>query len=120
MEEIKRVIAECYIQAVFVERSAEAMQRGFHPEFVMTILKDGTVAKRPLKEWLDSVEANKAKSPTNTASFSHEVVLLDVTGSTAVAKVEIFKDQSLLFTDYLSLYQFPEGWRIVNKVFQSH
>jgi hypothetical protein len=120
MEEIKKVIAESYVQAVFVDRDVEAMQRGFHPDFVMSILKDGTLDKRLLSEWITMVEAGKARNPQVTAAFSHEVDMLDVTGNVAMSKVKLYKDSTLIFTDYLSLYRFPEGWRIVNKVFQAH
>lgn len=120
MEEIKKVIAEYYVQAVFSDRNTEAMRRGFDPGFVMSILKDGTLNKLPLNEWIGYIEASLLKNPQTSSVFTHEVELLDVTANVAMAKVKIFKDSLLLFTDYLSLYQFPDGWRIVNKVFQSH
>ena len=44
---------------------------------------------------------------------------MDVTGKSAVARVEIHRDGKHVFTDYLSLYQFADGWKIVAKIFQS-
>jgi len=32
-----------------------------------------------------------------------------------VARVELFKEGKHLFTDYMSLYRFQEGWKIVAK-----
>ena len=43
---------------------------------------------------------------------------MDVTGKAAVARVELFRDGKHVFTDYLSLYQFADGWKIVAKIFQ--
>jgi ketosteroid isomerase-like protein len=38
----------------------------------------------------------------------------------AVARVEVHRDGKHIFTDYLSLYRFADGWKIVGKIFQSH
>ena len=49
-----------------------------------------------------------------------EYAVVDVEGNAAVARVEIYRDGKHTFTDYLSLYKFPDGWKIVGKIFQSH
>jgi len=46
--------------------------------------------------------------------------MVNVTGNAAVARVEIYRDGKHAFTDYLSLYKFPDGWLIVGKIFQAH
>lgn len=33
-----------------------------------------------------------------------------IQGTAAEARVELWKDSVLTFTDYLSLYKFPDGW----------
>jgi hypothetical protein len=34
--------------------------------------------------------------------------------------VELTRDGQLVFTDYLLLYRFGDGWKIVGKVFHCH
>jgi hypothetical protein len=47
-------------------------------------------------------------------------VFVDVTGNAAIAKIEVFKDSRHVYTDYMSLYKFKDGWKIVNKIYQKH
>jgi hypothetical protein len=47
--------------------------------------------------------------------------MIDVTGYTAMAKIRLIENGSrLLFTDYLLLYKFTEGWKIVQKTYMRH
>jgi len=50
----------------------------------------------------------------------HEFKLVDVTGTEAVARVELWRDGRHMFTDYLSLYKRPDGWKIAAKTFYAH
>jgi Putative lumazine-binding len=62
----------------------------------------------------------KAVEATPRPAIRHEFTSVDVTDDAAVARVEIYRDGTHAFTDYLSLYRFPDGWRIVSKIFQAH
>ena len=42
------------------------------------------------------------------------------TDDAAVATVEVQFDGRHVFTGYVGVYRFPEGWRIVNEIFQAH
>ena len=46
-----------------------------------------------------------------------EFLQIDITGNAAMAKINLKKNDVLIFTDYLLLYKFEEGWRIVSKTF---
>ena len=43
--------------------------------------------------------------------------LVDVTDYAAVAKLDVYKGATHFATDYMLLYRFEEGWRIVSKIF---
>jgi hypothetical protein len=43
--------------------------------------------------------------------------LVDVAAYAAVAKVQVYKGTTHFSTDYMLLYRFEEGWRIVSKIF---
>ena len=45
---------------------------------------------------------------------------VDVTGSAALVRLELYRNGKHAFTDYLSLYKLSEGWRIVAKTFQAY
>jgi putative lumazine-binding protein len=65
---IEAVVKAAYVDGVHAKGDPALMRRGFHPDFRMLTLRDGTHT----------------------------------------------------FTDYLSLYRFPDGWKIVSKTFQPH
>jgi hypothetical protein len=115
---ILQVISEHYVAAVFQNRDAASVRRGFHPDFHLFVLDDGEIIVAPLELWLERLGLDGQPS---TSRIGHEVVFVDVTGDAAVLRTELFVDGEHVYTDYFSLYRFPsDGWRIVTKIFQSH
>jgi len=117
------VVQSAYVDGIHNFRDPEAIRAGFHPDFEMLILREGRLEKLPIAKWIEAIEARNAKEPpptdgvrTSEASYP----LVEVTGSAAVCKVELVRGGKLVFTDYLSLYKFPEGWKIVGKIFYRH
>jgi len=45
---------------------------------------------------------------------------VDITGAAATVKIDLWRDEVHTFTDYLSLYKFADGWKIVGKTFYRH
>ena len=45
---------------------------------------------------------------------------MEIAGAAASARVEVFRDGKHTFTDYLLLYKFADGWKIVSKTFHTH
>lgn len=118
---IKKVIEESYIKGIHIERNVKAIRKGFHPEFNMFIMKDNNVSKWSIDHWVDVIEQGLKKDPMPPKhETTHEFSMIDVTGTAAVARVEIYRDGKHIFTDYMSLYKFKEGWKIVGKIFHRH
>ena len=117
------VVSAAYVDGIHNFRDPVAIRKGFHPDFEMLILKDGKLEKYPLAKWIAAIEARNAKEPPPTdgkRSTSAAFPMVEVTDSAAVAKVELTRDGKLVFTDYLSLYRFDDGWKIVGKIFYRH
>ncbi len=113
---VKKVLEDAYIKGFFLNRDANAMREGFHPEFnILMLNKKGKMTLLPIAKWTNIVETRlKDKKQTD---ITCKYPLIDVTGAAASVKVEIFKKGKLLYTDYMSLYKFPDGWKIVNKIY---
>ena len=72
-----------------------------------------------LDEWAGRIEARAKENPNAPpAPVTAEFTQIDVTGNAAVAKVDVYRSGKHTFTDYLSLYKFPHGWKIVGKIFR--
>jgi len=117
-EAIKRVVEEAYIQGIHGNQDERTVRSGFHQDFTMLVLQNNIVEKVTVGEWLDRIEAMKADNPELwSAKTTHSFVLIDVTGYAAVAKLDVWKGETHFSTDYMLLYKFEDGWRIVSKIF---
>lgn len=123
---IERVVTEAYVDGVHNFRDPAAMRRGFHPDFEMFMLREGKLVQVPLAKWIEAMEARNLKEPPPKATpeaprpTSARFAAVDITGTAATCKVEVFREGKQLFTDYLALYRFDDGWKIVAKTFFGH
>ncbi len=117
-EAIKEVIEEAYIKGIHGTQNEQTVRSGFHPDFAMLVLHDNEIDKVDVDEWLSRLKVMKADNPDLwNAETRHEFRLIDVTGYAGVAKLDVYKGDTHFSTDYMLLYRFEEGWRIVSKVF---
>ena len=94
------------------------MKSGFHQDFAMLVLQDNAIDKVTVDQWLERVEGMKADNPQLWgAETTHDFAFIDVAGNAAAAKLNVFKGTTHFSTDYMLLYRFNEGWRIVSKIF---
>jgi hypothetical protein len=121
-ELIKQVIQTSYIDGIQNGGSAEQIRKGFHPSFNMLRMMDNDIKPLPIEEWITNIEKNKAQNPNAAprAKAEGKFISVDVTGTAAVVKLELYRENKKTFTDYLVLYKFTEGWKIVSKTFFRH
>lgn len=120
--EVKSLIEKAYINGAFNALDPDAMAAGFHPDFAIFSAKGESIQKYPIKDWVESVRKRKAADGFDAAKnkWEHHFALIDVTGGSASAKIELSKDGKKVYTDYLSLLKFESGWKIVAKVYHKH
>ncbi len=120
-EAVREVIVRAYVEGIHKESDPEKIRSGFHPDFTMFINTDEGILKVTRDEWIARIEEGNRKNPDRQRpEVRHEFSLVEVTGGAAVARVEIHRDGKHTFTDYLSLYRFADGWRIIAKTFHRH
>jgi ketosteroid isomerase-like protein len=118
---VKAVVQSAYVEGVHVNLDAAKMRQGFHPDFRMLVLRDGKLTPVTLEEWIGRMEANAKQNPNApNPAVRADFPVVDVTANEAVVKVELYRDGKHAFTDYLFLYKFPDGWKIVSKIFQAY
>ena len=115
---IREVIEQAYIEGIHGSQDEATVKSGFHEDFAMLVLQEDRLEKVDVDEWLRRLETMKADNPDLwSAETRHEFRLVDVSGHAAVAKLDVYKGDTHFSTDYMLLYQFDGGWRIVSKVF---
>jgi hypothetical protein len=86
----------------------------------MLRLVENEVKPYPIEEWIASIEKAKADKVPAQPVAEGKFITVDVTGNAAVVKLELYREGKKTFTDYLTLYKFREGWRIVSKIYNRH
>jgi hypothetical protein len=118
---VMNVVEEAYVKGVHAAPDGEAMRKGFHLDFIMFVQDGDKVTKVTRDEWITRIEAAKAKnSGSPMPAVKHEFPVVEVTGRAAIAKVELYKGGKHVFTDFISLYKFEDGWKIIGKTFYRH
>ena len=118
---IEAVVRTAYVDGVHAKPSAALMRQGFHPDFHMFVLgRDGKLVAVTLDDWAARIEKGAAERKGPAPEVKADFTRVDVTGSAAVVQLQLHRDGKHLFTDFLSLYRFPEGWKIVAKIFYNH
>ena len=118
---IRKTIETAYVKGIHTDWDVELIKAGFHPAFTMFIYEDGSVRKFMIDEWVKSIERRKQTKPEGPDyEIKSEIPLVDVTGNAAVARVELYKDGKHIYSDYMSLYRFDDGWKIVGKIYHRH
>ena len=120
--EIKDLIEASYIHGAFNELNPEAMANGFHKDFAIFSAKGEELSRYEIEDWVAGVKKRQGSEefdPKNNV-WEHKFAIVDATGNSAIAKVELSKDGKHVYTDYLSLLKFDTGWKIVAKVYTKH
>ena len=109
---VRKAIEDHYFKAHSTGVGA-ALKGTFIPEGKMMWVVDGQLRTRPSEEYIAGFPG---KPPTDEAQRKRRVLMVDVTGDTAIAKVELdYPDARLI--DYFSLLKIGGEWKIVHKTF---
>ena len=119
-EAIKAVITSAYVEGIQNRGNTDDIRKGFHPSFNMLRMMQNEIKPFAIEEWIAALEKSKADNPAQPPRTEAKFLNVDVTGNAAVVKLDLFRENKKTFTDYLVLYKFTEGWRIVTKTFYRH
>jgi len=120
-EVIKNVIQTAYVEGLQNEGNIQKIDSGIHPDFnLLGMGKGNSIWKYSIKDWKakaiqkkDNGELPLSGNKKVTVDFKS----IDITGTAAMAKIEFYIGSKLTYIDYISLYKFNNGWKMVNKIF---
>jgi len=115
---IRQTIVQGYIEGIHLDQDEAKVRAGFHPEFRMLVPRDAEISKVDPGAFLNMMKERRAADPSAfETELSYEIPLIEVEGSAGTARVELYRGGNHLFTDFLLLLKFPDGWKIVSKIF---
>lgn len=109
---VRKAIADHYFKAQSTGDGSH-LKGTFVDEGRMMWVVDNQLRTRTSGEYISGFQG---KPPADEAQRKRRVLMVDVSGDAAVAKVELdFPD--VTFTDYFSMLKIGGEWKIVNKIF---
>ncbi len=113
---LKKLVLECYIAPLYLDGDLNRIKEGFHEDFHMYVLYQSTFYIRTRSEWLEDIQSVRKRNLPKKA-VSWEFAHIDHEGQTAVVKLILHEEGKLKYIDYLTLYRFDSGWRVITKQF---
>jgi len=118
---IKKVIEDAYLNGVVNVGDVDAVKQGFHEDFSLKGIEKGKLFVLPIADWIESIKERKAAGAYPAKVKTHfEYPLIDITGTAAIVKVIFKQGEKLVYTDYLLLLKFEDGWRLTDKIYFRH
>ncbi len=117
---IEAMIQEAYIGGAYNDDDTEALKQGFHESSTVHQLHQKDLMIYSLGQWTKQIDRLKLIRPNWNSRTTAEIEVLGLEGNAAVARVDVFNNRVPELTDFLSLYKFPDGWKITNRIFSRH
>lgn len=120
-EAIKKVIQTAYVEGLQNEGDLDKIDSGIHSGFnLIGIDKGDEMWVLSIEEWKKRTEKRKEEGQfprTGKGKISVKFLDIDITGTAAVAKIEFYVGDVKMYVDYIALYKFESGWKMVNKIY---
>ena len=117
-EAVRSIIEKAYIEGIHTTQDESTIKSGFHEDFAMLVLKENSIEKVTVEIWLDRIEQMKKNNPDLWKAETHyNSMRINITSYAASVVLDTYKGDKFFSTDYLLLYKFEDGWKIVSKIF---
>lgn len=115
-EAVRDVILSSYIEGVFNKGDVGLIREGWYPGCTIYVLNEpgDTCLAMPAYSYVSRFEKNPVGLAPGTTA---KIPLIHITDYAAIAVVDIFRENKHIYTDYINLYKFSDGWKIVTKTY---
>jgi hypothetical protein len=118
---IKAVIQSAYVDGLFNKGDTLAIQKGFHPSFrLLGQAEGGKMRELFIAEWIEIVKkriADGAFPAKKEKEVTVKFLKIDVVENVAMVKLVFLVGGKKSYIDFISLYKYEDGWKLVNKVY---
>jgi len=105
---------EDYFQGMY-HSDTDRLAKAFHSDSFLTGYYQGNFSRFSVGDWLEMVKQTPPPADQGEA-YDMKIVSTDITENVAVVKVRDLY-MGLWFTDYLTLINVEDSWKIINKTF---
>lgn len=119
---IEEVIREAYINGVYNTGYILSVTQGFSPDFTAIVFEDKDQSRlETIEDWVKKTEQNKASGNLplkGDQEVSFSIVKLEISNNIANARVQFMVGGKVQHTDFIGLYKFSTGWKLVNMMYE--
>ena len=115
-QEIRRVITDYYFEGGRAGDSSRVRQAFDISRAHMFYVQGDTLVDVPIPEYVRRAGENGARRGFRPDTNLRRIVMVDIAGKAAVAKLEIHTP-SVLLVDYMTLLKVRGRWQVMNKIF---
>lgn len=119
---IEEVIREAYINGVYNTGYMLSVTQGFSPDFTAIVFEDKDQSRlETIEDWVKKTEQNKASGNLplkGDQEVSFSIVKLEISNNIANARVQFMVGGKVQHTDFIGLYKFSTGWKLVNMMYE--
>ncbi len=115
VEDVKQAVVQGYVDGVFLKTDMALIEKYWHADCDIYQYRDGKLVKVPAVASFR--EAGKRIQKPYDATVTYKFVDVRVKDYAAIAIVEINSHGAYRYTDFLNLYKFDDGWKIVTKTY---
>lgn len=112
IEEVVQIAFDAY----YNDGDIELIKKYFHPGFnLLSMTRDNSLLYYFRHNFIDRVKQQKERGkypPKKRVSI--KFLFIDVVGNAAAVKQDFYRGERRTCTDFLLLYKFKEGWRLVS------
>lgn len=124
MEEvaIKNTIQAAYVDGLFNDGDTLAIRKGFHPTFRLLGQQEEGMRILDIETWIDSVRGGLEKGRYPRSKDKRVSVVfqrVDIVENVASVKMDFLVGGEKRYVDFIQLYRFEKGWKIVHKVYHT-
>lgn len=120
---IKNTIQSAYVDGLFNKGDTLAIRAGFHPSFrLLGQQEGGSMRILDIETWIASVRKGLAAGSYPRAESKWVSVVfqeVDIVKNVASVKLDFLVGGEKRYVDFIQLYRFEEGWKIVHKVYHT-
>ncbi len=114
-QQVKETIQKA-IDAMYNLGDIERIRKHYHPGYILQIMNQNYLSVIPLHNRIEKKRQDHQKGVYPTKDkISIKFISINVQGHAAIVYFDYFKGKQKTCADFMSLYRFKEGWRIVNQ-----
>jgi len=119
---IEEVIREAYINGVYNTGYMLSVTQGFSPDFTAIVFEEKDQSRlETIEDWIKKTEQNKASGNLplkGEQEVTFDIVKLEISNNIANARVQFIVGGKVQHTDFIGLYKFSTGWKLVNMMYE--